>query len=127
LGEDVRIIWDFQVWRIAKTNFETSASNIIAELDRQCRLQQLNGSWFLDITGVQLRAISMSIRQILIVAIPGVRKAKAARAAVEGPPGNICSGSILRAHDEANLFLDRESARLWDREKLAAATLGELS
>ena len=74
-----------------------------------------------------MRAISMSIRQIPIVAVPDVCKAKAIRAAVEGPLGNICSGSILRTHDEANLFLDRESAGLLDREKLAAATLGELS
>ena len=74
----------------------------------------------------------MSIRQILksqilIVAVPDVRKAKAVQAAVEGPLSNICSGSILRTHDEANLFLDRESAWLLDQEKLAAATLGELS
>lgn len=74
-----------------------------------------------------MRAISMSIRQILIVAVPDLRKAKTVRAAVEGPLGNNCSGPILRTHDEANLFLDRESAGLLDRERLAAATLGEHS
>lgn len=113
-------------------DFETSAPYIVVELDRQCRLQQLNEGWFSDLSEVPLRAISMSIRQILksrtlIVAVPDARKAKAVKAAVEGPLSNICPGSILQTHDQANLFLDPQSAALLDQEKLAAATSGKPS
>lgn len=103
-------------------DFETSDPYIIVELDMQCRLQQLNEGWFPDISEVPSQAISMSISQILksktlICAVPDARKAKAVKAAVEGPLSNLFPASILQSHDEAYLFLDCESAGLLDQDK----------
>ena len=103
-------------------DFETSEPYIIVELDMQCRRQQLNEGWFSDISEIPSQAISMSISQILksktlICAVPDARKAKAVKAAVEGPLSNLHPASILQSHDETYLFLDRDSAGLLDQDK----------
>ena len=44
--------------------------------------------------------------------VPEARKAKAVKAALEGPLTENCPASILRTYAHVKLYLDRESAAL---------------
>jgi glucosamine-6-phosphate deaminase len=98
-------------------DFETDEPFIIVELDERCRQQQLNEGWFETLDHVPLRAISISIRQILksnciIVSVPDQRKAQAVNVALEGPVTNLCPASILQRHANCKVFLDEPAASL---------------
>ena len=47
-------------------DFETDEPYLIVDLDKKCRQQQVNESWFGSIEEVPKQAISMSIRQIML-------------------------------------------------------------
>ena len=98
-------------------DFETEQPYIIVELDEKCRAQQMGEGWFKTLEQVPLRAISMSIRQImksacLIVSVPEKRKAEAVRNALEGKVTNMCPASILLEHPKCKIFLDADAASL---------------
>jgi len=98
-------------------DFDTEEPFIVVDLDDACRRQQLGEGWFATIDDVPARAISMSIRQIMksrtiICTVPDARKARAVKAAVEGPVTPNLPASILQEHAAATIFLDRESAAL---------------
>lgn len=98
-------------------DFETEEPYIIVELDERCRAQQLGEGWFETLEQVPLRAISMSIKQImkskcLIVSVPDERKAEAVKNALEGQVTNMCPASILQQHQNCKIFLDAEAASL---------------
>src|SRR5438045_1036953 len=102
-------------------DFDTEKPYLIVDLDEACRRQQVGEGWFKSLDEVPRQAISMSIRQILrakeIVAIvPDSRKAQAVKACFEGPMGSSAPASILRAHANATLYLDRNSAPLLSSE-----------
>ena len=78
-------------------DFETAEPFIVVELDEKCRRQQLGEGWFANIEDVPLRAITMSVRQILksmqiICSVPDSRKAEAVRDCFENPVSNLISG-----------------------------------
>lgn len=107
-------------------DFDTTDPYLVVELDRACRLQQLNEGWFSDLSEVPTRAISMSVRQILlskvlICAVPDARKAEAVKNAMQGPVSNLCPASILQTHAGANVFADPQSAARLDDKWLASA------
>lgn len=96
-------------------DFETDEPYLVVTLDEACRRQQLGEGWFPELAAVPHRAISMSIRQIMlsrtiIVAAPDARKAGAVKAAVEGPVIPLCPASVLQLHPAATLHLDPASA-----------------
>jgi len=98
-------------------DFETEVPYIIVELDEACRRQQVGEAWFTDISQVPKRAISMSVRQILkakeILAVaPDTRKAQAVKLCFEGSISPMKPSSILRAHPNATIYLDKNSASL---------------
>lgn len=98
-------------------DFETEEPYIIVNLDEACRQQQVGEAWFADISQVPKRAISMSARQILkateiMAVVPGIRKAQAVKACVEGGISPMAPASILRTHRNATVYLDRDSASL---------------
>ena len=98
-------------------DFETEEAFIIVELDERCRKQQLGEGWFETLEHVPMRAISMSITQImksacLIVSVPEKRKAEAVKNALEGPVTNMCPASILQQHDNCKIFMDEDAASL---------------
>ncbi len=102
-------------------DFETEKPYIIVELDESCRRQQVGEGWFKSIDDVPVRAISMSIRQIMksdaiICACPDGRKAKAVKACVEGPITPDVPGSILQRHSNTAVYLDFNSASLLERK-----------
>jgi len=100
-------------------DFETEASYLVVNLDEECRRQQLGEGWFPTIKDVPLKAISMSIKQIMkskaiICSVPDLRKAKAVKKTVKGPISPEIPASILRRHEAAWLYLDKDSASLLD-------------
>ena len=101
-------------------DFETDVPFLIVSLDSACRRQQFNEGWFPSIDDVPERAISMSIRQILkakmlVVAVPGARKAEAVKNAVEAEISPNHPASILRTHPNCTVLLDTESADRLDQ------------
>jgi glucosamine-6-phosphate deaminase len=98
-------------------DFNTEEPYLIVNLDEACRRQQVGEGWFGDISQVPKQAISMSIRQILkakeiLAVVPDSRKAQAVKACFEGEVSPMAPASILRAHPNANVYLDKQSASL---------------
>jgi len=87
----------------------------IVELDRLCRQQQVAEGWFGSIDEVPGSAITLTIPTLmrvprLIASVPGIRKAKIVRRALEEPVSTACPATILRAHPDVTIYLDLESA-----------------
>jgi len=66
---------------------------------------------------VPRRAISMTVRQILkskqvICVVPDARKADAVGMCFQGEISPMAPASILRTHENAVVYLDKDSARL---------------
>jgi glucosamine-6-phosphate deaminase len=104
-------------------DFETEEPYLIVALDEACRRQQASEGWFPNLAEVPLRAISMSIRQILkskqiICIVPDERKSGAVKACFEGTISPAAPASILRAHPNTTVFLDQHSARLLKPETI---------
>lgn len=98
-------------------DFQTEEPYLVVELDEACRQQQVGEGWFAKLADVPVRAISMSIRQILrareiIVTVPEGRKARAVKACFEGEITPLVPASILRTHSNATVYLDSDSASL---------------
>jgi glucosamine-6-phosphate deaminase len=96
-------------------DFQTEEPYLVVELDEACRQQQVNEGWFAKLADVPVRAISMSIRQILrakeiVVVVPEARKARAVKACFEGEISPLAPASVLRTHSNATVYLDRDSA-----------------
>ena len=102
---------------IRRQTSNTEEPYLIVNLDEACRRQQVGEGWFGDISQVPKQAISMSIRQILkakeiLAVVPDSRKAQAVKACFEGEVSPMAPASILRTHDNADVYLDKESASL---------------
>jgi glucosamine-6-phosphate deaminase len=87
----------------------------IVQLDDACRQQQMAEGWFPSVDKVPEHAITLTIPALfrvptLIVSVPGRRKAKIVRRALEDPISTECPASILRTHPNATVYLDSESA-----------------
>ena len=98
-------------------DFETDDPYIIVNLDDACRRQQMGEGWFPTMRDVPARAISMSIKQIMkskaiICTVPDLRKADAVKKTVEEPVSPVVPATVLRDHEAAWLYLDKESASL---------------
>ena len=96
-------------------DFETTRAYIVAELDQQCRRQQVNEGWFASMEEVPRQAISMSVKQIMlsthiVCSVPDKRKANAVRDTVEQQVSNLYPASILQNHPSCYLFLEKLSA-----------------
>lgn len=105
-------------------DFETEEPYIIANLDKECRQQQVNEDWFESFEEVPKQAISMSVKQIMlskriVCSVPDVRKAKAVKDSVEQPVSNLYPASILQNHQDCYLFLEKSSASLLTKKELA--------
>jgi glucosamine-6-phosphate deaminase len=101
-------------------DFATEAPFIVVDLDEACRRQQVGEGWFPSLDAVPCQAVSMSVRQILrsariVCTVPDARKARAVKDTVEGEIGPMVPASILRAHADCRMFLDRAAAALLSR------------
>ncbi len=98
-------------------DFDDHAAVRLVELDDVCRRQQVHDGAFGALSEVPTHAFTLTVPTLmaacrLFVMVPAPTKAAAVAAAIEGPLTNQCPASILRAHSNATLFLDRDSARL---------------
>jgi glucosamine-6-phosphate deaminase len=96
-------------------DFETTDPYLIVTLDDACRKQQMGEGWFAKLEEVPMKAISMSIHQILksrhiICSVPDQRKANAVKDCVEGEVSGLHPASILQTHPDCVVYLDRFSA-----------------
>lgn len=98
-------------------DFETEAAYLVVNLDEECRHQQLGEGWFSTLKDVPGKAISMSIKQIMkskaiICSVPDLRKAEAVKKTVKGSISPEIPASVMRRHEAAWLYLDKDSASL---------------
>lgn len=98
-------------------DFETEDAYLVVNLDEDCRRQQLGEGWFPTINDVPEKAISMSINQIMkskaiICSVPDLRKADAVKKTVEGVISPAIPASIMRRHEAAWFYLDKDSASM---------------
>ncbi len=101
-------------------DFKTEAPYMTVNLDLVCRNQQFGEGWFPTLKEVPEIAISMSVQQILksgtiICTVPDKRKATAVKNTLENGISPEIPASILKSHDAAFLYLDRDSSSLMRR------------
>ncbi len=87
----------------------------IVELDEACRIQQVNDGCFSSLEDVPLKAITLTVPALmkgsyLSVIVPGIRKADAVHNTLYGELSTKCPASILRKHDSAVIYLDKDSS-----------------
>lgn len=91
----------------------------VVELDRTSRLQQVNDGCFQDLDTVPQKAITLTLpvifsSKVIFCMVPGPTKAEAVKKTLEGPISTACPATILRRHEDATLFLDRDSCKLME-------------
>lgn len=89
----------------------------IAELDDDCRNQQLGEGWFPTFDDVPKLALSLTIPAIMrcktiSCVVPDERKAMAVKNTLFAKINTDCPATILRTHADTKLFLDESSASL---------------
>ncbi len=89
----------------------------VVELDRACRMQQVNEGHFSGLDAVPTHAITVTVPALLrakrvLAIVPEARKAAPVHAALTGPIATSCPASALRTAEHATIHLDRDSAAL---------------
>lgn len=92
----------------------------VVELEERCRQQQVHDGAFTDITAVPRIAVTMTVPAIMAAKeihcmVPGPTKAEAINAMLVDPISTDCPASILRRHDRATLYIDKEAAAIWQK------------
>jgi glucosamine-6-phosphate deaminase len=98
----------------AEAKFDDPEDVRVVSLDSVCRQQQVNEGWFKSVAEVPERAITLTIPALtrvpeLILSVPGTRKARIVKRALEEPISTACPATILRQHRHATVYLDRQS------------------
>ncbi len=86
-------------------------------LDSICRKQQVNDGCFASLDDVPTHAITLTVPTLfsapyLFCIVPSERKAWAVRETLCASIDEHCPASILRLHDNATLYLDKDSASM---------------
>lgn len=89
----------------------------IVDLDEQCRTQQVNDGCFPNFDAVPTKAYTVTVpgimsAQYIYCIVPSKSKSEAVKDALRGPIDTSCPASVLRSHQRAKLYLDREAASL---------------
>lgn len=98
-------------------DFEDKVLVKIVKLDETCRMQQVHDKCFESIDQVPTHALTATIPALVhakkvVCTVPGTTKAQAVRRMLCGSVGTDCPASILRRHEDAALYLDRDAAHL---------------
>ncbi len=96
-------------------DFDTRSSYILVDLDKQCKLQQVNEGWFRTIDDVPDKAVSMSVWQIMqcktiVSCVPHLVKADAVQKTFANKLTNMVPATMLKQHMDFHLYLDYNSA-----------------
>lgn len=105
----------------AEADFDDPAQVKVVTLDEQCRMQQVHDGCFDRLEAVPRQALTLTIPALtagtrIFCVVPAATKAQAVRDALLGPVSEACPASILRRCPEARLYLDPDSAALWERD-----------
>ena len=89
----------------------------VVELEEACRLQQVHEGHFPGLEDVPAHALTVTIPALLragrvLAVVPEARKAEPVAAALTGPISAACPASALRTITHADIYLERDSARL---------------
>ena len=87
------------------------------KLDEICRNQQVNDGCFAKIEDVPTHALTLTVPALvkapyLFCIVPAPTKAWAVKETLTGTVDEHCPASILRTHDNAKLYLDKDSSSL---------------
>jgi glucosamine-6-phosphate deaminase len=87
----------------------------VVELDDRSRNQQVNDDCFDKISDVPTHAITLTVPALfsakyIFCMVPDSSKAKAVERTINGKVDESCPASILKTHDRAALYLDKNSA-----------------
>jgi glucosamine-6-phosphate deaminase len=87
------------------------------DLDEVCRKQQVNDGCFEKIDDVPKFALTLTIPALtaashMFCIVPCFTKAEAVKNTMEGEISILCPASILRKHESAKLYLDKDSAKM---------------
>ena len=85
------------------------------KLDEICRNQQVHDGCFASIDEVPIHALTLTVPALtrapyLFCIVPAPSKAWAVKETLTGSIDEHCPASVLRIHDNATLYLDRDSA-----------------
>ncbi|MFA5393962.1 MAG: 6-phosphogluconolactonase [Candidatus Ratteibacteria bacterium] len=85
-----------------------------------CKKQQVGEGHFKNIGAVPAEALTITCSTImncenLVCLIPEKRKARTVKKAIEGPLSPSCPASLVFTHNNAHVYLDKESASLLSR------------
>jgi len=99
----------------AEANFNDPLDVKIVHLDEPCRRQQAAEGWFKTFEEIPPTAITLTMPRLfqvpkLIISVLGPRKASVIRRTFEEPISTKCPSTILRTHEDATIFMDREAA-----------------
>lgn len=105
----------------AEADFHDAARVKAVTLDERCRMQQVHDGCFDRLEAVPRQALTLTIpalteRARIFCVVPAATKAQAVRDALLGPVTEACPASILRRCAGARLYLDPDSAAMWERE-----------
>lgn len=83
-------------------------------LDEACRRQQVNDGCFLQLSDVPAEALTLTIPALmkgkqLFCTVPAITKAAAIWEMINGSISENCPASVLRMHENAVLYCDRDS------------------
>ncbi len=93
----------------------------VVRLDQISRQQQVNDECFSSIENVPRKAITLTIPMLLsadniVTVVPGKLKANAVAESLLGKISESCPASILRNHGNAVLFLENDSASIFQNK-----------
>ena len=94
----------------------------VVNLDSRSREQQVNDDCFPEFDAVPARALTLTIPSLMAAGsiycvVPGPTKAEAICDMLLGPISTSCPATILRRHESAVLYLDIESAGLFQSRR----------
>lgn len=95
--------------------FDDDVTVKLVELDEKSRKQQVNDGCFSRIDDVPTHALTLTIPALIsgkyiFCIVPDKTKKKAVARTITGGIDETCPASILRTHDRAVLYIDRNSA-----------------
>ena len=99
-----------------EADFHDAARVKVVTLDERCRMQQVHDGCFDCLEAVPQQALTLTMSSYSYPDGFAATKAQAVRDALLGPVTEACPASILRRCPGARLYLDPDSAAMWERE-----------
>lgn len=104
-------------------DFDTKEAYIVVNLNDTCKNQQVGEGWFATVDDVPKQAVSMTVYQILqckqiVSIVPYGVKADAVAGCLHNEVTNLIPATIMKGHDDFNLFVDEDSYAKVDESKI---------